>query len=151
MTNSHSGYVLLISSPVIAFAAWFGWMSYYQSRMDWIDAKVSQAMSTSIESLAPQWPRIEYQADLSGDVYYAPDIYDQTQILDLTSHVLETLNQDMAVPPVKITQVSIWKDSGTSEDTYVCQANVEFPLIIGVEKETVVESSTKVSHFTTLH
>jgi hypothetical protein len=150
MRDSRRNVVLLTSLLVIVFLGWFSWMTYSQSRTQWIESKVRQAMATSIESLAPQWPRIEYHDSVSGDPYYAPDIYDQAQVFGLYRHMLEQLNQDESVPPLKVFRVSISKAIGTAEDTVIIQAYMEFPLIGGIEKEIVVQSDgVKVPHYKT--
>jgi hypothetical protein len=131
----------------LVFIAWFGWMNYAQSRTDWIETKVKQAMTTSIESLAPQWPRIEYRGNLSQGSYFAPDIYNPNQVFDFYRHTLEKLNQDASVPPLKIFRVSISKTVGASEDEVTMQAYMEFPLIGGVEKEIVVMAKENLPHY----
>jgi hypothetical protein len=147
MRNPRRTFILLTSLPVVAFFAWFGWMSYLQARTDLIEMKVKQAMTTGIESLAPQWPRIEYQGSLSYDSYFAPDIYNQVQVFDFYRHTLEQLNQDTSVPPLKIFRVSISKTSGASEDDVTMQAYLEFPLIGGFEKEITVMVNDHLAHY----
>jgi hypothetical protein len=147
MRNSRRNLILLISLPVLFFVAWFSWMSYSQSKIDWIQEKVSQAMIANIESLVPQWPRIEYKSSSGDDPYYAPDIYNQGQVFDLYIHLLENLNTDNNLPPVKVTQVSIMKNIGETEDTLIVQARVEFPLFAGFDKEIVVRGAGKIPHF----
>ena len=151
MSTSRRKIVFLVSLPAFIFIVWFGWMSYTQSRTEWIQGKVSQAMSTSIESLAPQWPRIETRSSIAGGVYYAPEINDPQQTFELYRHILELLNQDVSVPPLKVTQVSLTNDIGSTEDTLICRATVEFALIGGIDKEIVVQGAVKIPHFTTLN
>jgi hypothetical protein len=113
--------------------------------MKWIEAKVDQAMLASMESLSPGWPRIETHT--AGEVYYSPIVNDQVQDFQLTRHVLEILNQDTSVPPLKITQVSIHNDFGSGEDILVSQALVEFPLFAGIDKTIMVEAKLTIPHY----
>jgi hypothetical protein len=149
MRNSRRTFILLTSLPVLVFTVWFGWMTYSQSKIDWIEMKVNRAMTTSINSLAPQWPRIEYQNSLPSGSYFVPDIYNQVQVFDFYRHTLEQLNQDTSVPPLKIFRVSISKTDGASEDEVTMQAYLEFPLIGGFEKEIVVMAKDNLAHYVT--
>jgi hypothetical protein len=129
------------------FLGWLGWTSFSKSESDWINAKVGQAMSASLESLAPQWPRIEYHT--SAGVYFSPESNNQTQVFDFTRHTLELLNQDISVSPLKLINISIDKNFGVSEDTLIGRATVKFPLIAGIDHEVIVQSNVKIPHYTT--
>ncbi len=139
----------LIGFLTVAVLVWFSWIFVTQSKTKSIQTKIEQAMSINLQSLSPQWPRIETHSDLSADVYYAP-IIDQVQTFELYRHVLEYLNQDPSVPPVKINQITMRLDFGASEDTLISQARIEFPLIFGVEKYMMVQSSAKIPHYKTI-
>ena len=121
-----------------------------QSKIAFMQTKVQQALSTDLESLAPQWPRIEVHSDLATQTYYAP-LVNQVQDFQLYRHVLEYLNQDASVPPLKISQISVQIEYGAAEDTLISQAHVEFPLILGIEHELTVQSSIKIFHYQTLN
>jgi hypothetical protein len=147
MRSSRRNLILLSSLPVLVFITWFGWMTYSQSRIHWIETKVKQAMVASIDGLAPQWPRVEYRDNLSRSSYFVPDIYNQALVFDLYRHTLEQLNQDTSVPPLKIFRISIFKTGGISEDVVTMQAYLEFPMIGGVEKELVVMAKDHIAHY----
>jgi hypothetical protein len=138
-------FALSFSLLILALAAWYGWMSYTTSKTKWIEAKVQQAMSASMENLSPGWPRIE--THVAGEVYYAPIVNDPVQDFQLTRHVLEILNQDVSVPPVKITQVSIRDNFGSGGDILSSQAMVEFPLFAGIDKTIMVEATVTIPHY----
>jgi hypothetical protein len=140
---------ILIGSFIASAIVWFGWMSVTQAKTQFMQTKIEQAMSINLQSLSPQWPRIETHSDLSVEVYYAP-IVDQAQTFELYRHVLEYLNQDSSVSPVKITNISVRINYGASEDTLISQASVEFPLIFGIEKKIFVQSSFKSPHYKTI-
>jgi hypothetical protein len=150
MTISRRSNFLLIGSLFVVFIAWFGWMSITQSKTELMQTKIEQALFITMQNLSPQWPRIETHSDLSAEVYYAP-IINQVQTFELYRHVLEYLNQDISMPPVKITQISMRHEYGASEDTLISQASVEFPLILGIEKKMVVQSAVKIPHYKTLN
>jgi hypothetical protein len=139
--------VLLVGLPILVFLGWFGWMSYTKSESDWVKAKVAQAMSVSIQSLAPQWPRIEYHTP--AGVYFSPESAEPAQVFDFSRHTLEILNQDLSVPPLKLLDVSIDKEFGDSEDTLIGRATVRFPLFAGIDHNLIVQSSVKIPHYTT--
>lgn len=141
--------ILWVSLPILAFLAWFGWMSYLKSEADWMQAKVAQAMSQSLESLAPQWPRIETRT--SAGSYFSPESSDPVQVFDFTRHTLELLNQDTGVPPLKLLNVSLDKEFGASEDTLIGRALVKFPLLAGINDELVVQDAVKIPHYRSLN
>lgn len=121
-----------------------------QSEITFVQAKVKQAMTSSLENLAPQWPRIEVHSASATQAYYAP-IVNQSQDFQLYRHVLEYLNQDAGVPPLKISQIAVQIEYGAAEDTLMSQARIEFPLILGIDQELTVPSSIKTSHYQTLN
>jgi hypothetical protein len=135
-----SGLLATIAVAVIAGVA------VAQSTTEFVQTKIEQALSITMENLAPQWPRIE--THVATEVYYAITV-DPTQEFELRRHVLEYLNQDISVPPVKITQISVSDEYGNSEDTLISQAHVEFPIILGIEKEMVIRSAIKTPHYET--
>ena len=141
--------ILLVSFPILGFVAWFGWMTYIKSEADWMQAKVGQAMSQSLESLAPQWPRIETHT--SDGVYFSPESSNPAQVFDFTRHTLELLNQDASVPPLKLLNVSVDKEPGGSEDTLIGSALVEFPTIAGINYEMVVQNGVRIPHYKNLN
>ncbi len=106
---------------------------------------MQQAMSASMESLSPGWPRIETHN--AGEGYYAPIVNDAEQHFQLTRHVLEILNQDGSVPPVKITQMSLSNHFGSGKDILTGQAMVEFPLFAGFDKTIIVEATVAIPHY----
>jgi hypothetical protein len=65
--------------------------------------------------------------------------------------VLEYLNQDASVPSLKISQISAQIEYGAGEDTLISQARVEFPLVLGVDQNLMVQSSIKIPHYKTLN
>ena len=138
--------LLLVGLLVVALGGLFA----MQSKIAFMQTKVQQALSTHLESLAPQWPRIEVHSDLATQTYYAP-LVNQVQDFQLYRHVLEYLNQDASVPPLKVSQVSVQIEYGAAEDTLISQARVEFPLVLGIEQELTVQSSIKISHYQTLN
>jgi hypothetical protein len=142
-------FLLMIALPVLILFAWFGWATYSQSRTNWIQAKVGQAMVANIENLSPHWPRIEYRGSRPGEIYYAPDIYSQAQVYDLYSHILYDLNQEATLPPLKLSRLWMSKDVGDSEDTLTVQGIVQFPSLFGIQKSMVVKSSLKIAHYPT--
>jgi hypothetical protein len=137
--------LLLAAISIILIAG----VSVTQATTELVQTKTEQALSITMENLAPQWPRIETHSDLATKAYYAP-IINPVQTFELDRHVLEYLNQDTRVPPVKITQVSVTYEDGPTEDTLISQARVDFPLILGIEKEIVVHSAVKIPHYPTL-
>jgi hypothetical protein len=121
-------------------------MSYSQNRTGWIEAKVGQAMSTSMENMAAGWPRIQ---TIRGDAgsFYTLDTSQQVKVFEFYRHTLEILNQDDSLPPIKVNQVSIWKDIGTTDDTLTIYATVEFPLIAGIDSKIYMHQNVTVPHF----
>jgi hypothetical protein len=150
MRNSWRPIFLVVSLLAAVIAAWFSWMSFTQARTAWMDAQVRQALSTNVQRLSPQWPRIETRTNLTNEAYYSIVVSDPAVTFQLTRHVLESLNQDTSVPPIKITQISMWYNDGPSEDTLISQAKIQFPLVFGIEKESIVQSAIKVPHYATL-
>lgn len=149
MTHSKYQGILLICVIAIAFVTWFGWMSYRQAKTEFMETKVKQAFANEITALSPQWPRIEIHSDAAQEIYYSP-IVDSTHTLELYRYMLENLNQDENVPPVKLAPLVILKDFGSSEDALTCQVTLEFPLILGVDRKIMVFSTVKVPHYATL-
>lgn len=135
---------------LVGLVSWFGWMSFDQSKTQSVDTKVKQAMSAGCQSLVPAWPRIETRSNISPDDYYSPMINNPAQTFQLYRHMLEYLNQDSSVPPVKISQVSMRIEYGSSEDNLIIQARVEFSLILGIEKVFTTQNAFKIPHFNTL-
>jgi hypothetical protein len=142
--KNHRGF-FIIALPLLGISAWFGWMSYSQSTVDWFKAKVSEALIVNLENQAPQWPRLEYISS-SGN-YYSPNINDPIVRADLYRGVLAELNQDEKMPPVKISQVSIQKVIGVNDDLLTGQAVVRFTLIAGIQKEAIIQSSVRIPHY----
>jgi hypothetical protein len=150
MKYHHPLIFILIGSLIAAAIVWFSWMSVTQAKTKLMQTKIEQAMSINLQSLSPQWPRIETHSDLSAEVYYAP-IVDQARTFELYRHVLEYVNQDSSVPPVKIAPISVRLDYGASEDTLISQTSVQFPLIFGIEKKIMVRSSFETPHYKTIN
>jgi hypothetical protein len=148
MQNSRRTTLVLLVLFVTVLIAWLSWIFSTQSKTKSIQSKIEQAMSVNMQNLSPQWPRIETHSDLSTEVYYAP-IIDQIQTFALYRHVLEYLNQDPSLPPVKIFQIAVRIEYGISEDTLISQASVEFPLIFGIEKHMIIQSSIEIPHYKT--
>jgi hypothetical protein len=136
---------LIIALPLLIISAWFGWMSYSQSTVDWFTAKVSAALAANIENQAPHWPRLEYVSSLGN--YYSPNINAQIVRDELYRGVLAELNLDEKMPPVKISQVSIQKLVGANDDLLTAQAVVRFALIAGIQKEVIVQGSIRIPHY----
>ncbi len=150
MHQSNRRAIITIGFVITVFTIWFIWMAFAQAKAQRIESKVQQAMSTSMESLAPQWPRIEIRNSLAGKSYYTPIINDPLRNFELTRHILGVLNQDMSVPPVKVTQVSLRADYQSNEDTLTCEAYVLFPLFAGINREVMVQSAIQIPHYRTL-
>jgi len=148
MTGFRRPVFLLIGLLTAISIALIAWVSVTQSTTELVQTKIEQALSINMENLAPEWPRIETHNALSTKVYYAP-IVNPVQTFELHRHVLEYLNQDTSVPPVKITQISMRYEYGATEDTLISQASVEFPVILGIEKEMLVQSAVKTPHYET--
>ena len=147
----HQRLRLLFIGVLIALLIFaIGGLSLMQSEIAFIQTKVEQAMSIDLENLAPQWPRIEVHSASATQAYYAP-LVNQSQNFQLYRHMLEYLNQDASVPPLKVSQVSVQIEYGAAEDTLISQARVEFPLVLGIEQELTVQSSIKISHYQTLN
>ncbi len=142
--KNHRGF-FIIALPLLVFSAWFGWMSYSQSTVDWFTAKVSEALIANIENLAPQWPRLEYISS-SGN-YYSPNVNAPIVRADLYRGVLAELNLDEKMPPVKISQISIQKLVGANDDLLTGQAVVRFALIAGIQKVAIIQSSVRIPHY----
>jgi hypothetical protein len=139
-----------IGLVIILLIAAIGGLAIMQSKIAFMQTKVEQAMSIDLENLAPQWPRIEVHSDLATQTYYAP-LVNQVQEFQLYRHVLEYLNQDTSVPPLKVSQISAQIEYGAAEDTLMSQARVEFPLVLGIEQELTVQSAIKIPHYQTLN
>jgi hypothetical protein len=112
-------------------------------------SKVNSALETSMESLAPQLPRVEINDNNSGVSYFAPNVNDPSHAFDLYGHLLLLLNQDEGVPTIKVTQVSMQNEYGSSVTTLTGQAEVKFPLFAWFDKEVTVHSSVKIPHYST--
>jgi hypothetical protein len=149
LINPGRRYLLWLTLPMLIFFAWFGWMTYSQSRINWIEVKVNQAMAASMVNLAPHWPRIE--TFTSVDHYFQPNVNDPIVNYELYRDLLAHLNQEESIPPVKVTQVSIRNDIGNSEDTLVSQALIQFPLVAGFESKVYVQARVIIPHYKTLH
>ena len=138
------GWILLL---VAIFVVWFGWNSYVQSRTQWIESKVKNALNQSMESLSVNLPRIQITDNNSGEVYYAPNINAQFHTFDLYGQTLINLNQDSSVPLLKLPFVSTTEEYNSSDTTLRAQATVEYPLIAGLDKEMIVRTSIQVPHY----
>ncbi len=141
--------VTFIILPLIVFASWFGWKSYDQASTQFVVEKVKNALNQSMQSLSMTLPRIQVTDNQSGEVYYAPDLNSKFHTFDLYSQSLILLNQDSSVPTIKLSQVSMSEDYGKSTITLSGQATVDFPLILGINKEVIVQSSIQIPHFKT--
>ena len=111
-----------------------------------METKVRQAFDKEITALSPQWSRIKVRSD-SG-TYYSP-IIDANQTLELYRYVLEDLNQDESLPPVKMNPPAITKGFGPSEDSLTCQVTIEFPLILGIDEKIMMYGTIAIPHYTT--
>ena len=140
--------VLLIGLLTAISIALIAGVSVTQAKTALLQSKIEQALSITMENLAPQWPRIETHSSSDPQVYYVP-LVTPVQEFELYRHALEYLNQDGSVPPVKVTQVSATYEYGTAEDTLVSQAYVEFPVVLGLEKNLVVRATIKTPHYQT--
>jgi nitrogen fixation/metabolism regulation signal transduction histidine kinase len=140
----------IVFLPAI-FVGAFGWKSYEQSRTQWMESKVKNAIDQSMQYLSLTLPRIQITDSNTSEVYYAPDLNTQFHNFDLYGQTLITLNQDLSVPTVKLTLVSITEAYGPSFTTLVGQATVEFPLIAGINKKMIVRSSIQVPHYKVSH
>jgi hypothetical protein len=149
MKHSHRYVILAVSSFVVIFAAWYGWMSFTTAKTQQVEARVQQAMTASMESLVPHCPRVEMHSQ--GEVYYAPIVYDPRCRSQLTEQMLDSLSQDESIPPVKITNVSMQTDFSPKEDTLVGLALVEFPLFASFDKTIQVRSTAPSPHYQSLH
>jgi hypothetical protein len=149
ISNFYAGkrVIAWILMPLVIFAVWFGWKSYEQSRTQWMESKVKNALSQSMQSLAVSLPRIQITDNNSGEVFYAPDLNVQLHAFDLYGQTLINLNQDISVPMLKLTLVSMTEEYNSSDTTLKGQATVEFPLIAGIDKEMVVRTSIQVPHY----
>jgi hypothetical protein len=150
MLESRRLRVLFIGLSIGLLIATLGGLMMMQSEIAFVQTKVEQAMTSSLENLAPQWPRIEVHSDLATQTYYAP-LVNQVQDFQLYRHVLEYLNQDASVPPLKISQISAQIEYGAGEDTLTSQARVEFLLVLGVDQNLMVQTSIKIPHYKTLN
>jgi len=127
-----------------------GGLSATHAKIDLLQTKVEQVIVSSLANLAPHWPRIAVHSDPAAQAYYAP-IVNQAQTFQLYQDVLEHLNQDASVPPLKMSQVSVQIEYGAAEDTLISQARVEFPLVFGIEQNLTIQSSFKTPHYKTLN
>ena len=146
MINFKLRTILLICIIAIPSVAVFGWMSYKQTRTEFMETKVRQAFDKEITALSPQWSRIEVRSD--SEAYYSP-IVDAKQTLELYRYVLEDLNQDESLPPVKMNPPAITKDFGPTEDSLTCQVTIEFPLILGIDRNVMMYGTITIPHYTT--
>jgi hypothetical protein len=146
MINFKPRTILLICIIAIPSVAVFGWMSYKQTRTEFMKTTVRQAFDKEITALSPQWSRIEVHSD--AEIYYSP-IVDANQTLELYRYVLEDLNQDASLPPVKMNPPAITKDFGPSEDSLTCQVTIEFPLILGIDRKVMMYGTITIPHYTT--
>ena len=146
MINFKLRTILLICIIAIPSVAVFGWMSYKQTRTEFMETKVRQAFDKEITALSPQWSRIEVRSDL--ETYYSP-IVDAKQTLELYRYVLEDLNQDESLPPVKMNLPAITKGFGPSDDSLTCQVTIEFPLILGIDRKVMMYGTITIPHYTT--
>jgi hypothetical protein len=147
MTRSKRLSIIIFSFLLVIFAIWFGWMSFREARTEWVETKVEQALVINTTTLSPQWPRIEMH--VAQEIYYSP-IVDANQTFELYRYVLEYLNQDESVPPIKLTQLSHTIEFGSSEDTLVWQVKLDFPLFLGIDRKDVVLSKVAIPHYTTI-
>jgi hypothetical protein len=151
MSNSIRRSFLVIAVLLLVFSSWFGWMSFSFSRTQWIESKVNLALSSSLQRLVPQWPRMQVHSDLVNGVYYSPVVNDQALVFQLYRQTLEYLNQDESVPPVKVSRVMVRNEYGAVHDNLIIQATVEFPLVAGFEKIILVQDTVVVQHYVTPH
>jgi hypothetical protein len=141
--------VTFIVLPLIVFASWFGWKSYDQANTQFVEEKVKNALDQSMQSLSMTLPRIQVTDTQSGEVYYEPDLLSKFHAFDLYGQTLILLNEDLSVPTMKLSSVSTSEDYGKSTITLRGQATVDFPLILGINKEIIVQSSIQIPHFET--
>jgi hypothetical protein len=140
--NTRRIYLFLLFAFVIVFGSIF----YSQARTEFIEKKVQQAFDKEITALSPQWSRIEVHSD--AEIYYSP-IVDANQTLELYRYVLEDLNQDESLPPVKMNPPAITKGFDPSEDSLTCQVTIEFPLILGIDRKMMMYGTIAIPHYTT--
>jgi hypothetical protein len=105
-------------------------------------------MTASMESLVPHCPRVEMHS--RGEVYYAPMVYDPGCRSQLTQQMLDSLNQDKTIPPMKITNVTMQANFSSKDDTLVGLALVEIPLFAGFDKTIQVRSTAPSPHYPSL-
>jgi hypothetical protein len=134
---------------LLIFAAWFGWASYSQALTQLVEVKVKLALDQSMQSLSTTLPRLQVTDRQSGEEYYAPDLNSKFHAFDLYGQALVLLNEDTSVPLLKLTQVSMSAEYGSSTTTITGQAAVDFPLIFGINKHILVRSSIEIPHFKT--
>jgi hypothetical protein len=151
MNYSRRNTIIAFSVFAVIFAVFYGWISFITAKTRWIETKVQQAMATSMQGLYPEWQRIEIHNVQANEVYYTPIVADAERRSELTRHVLELLNQDTSVPPVKIAQVAMQTDYGVEEDILTSFTTVEYPLIAGIEKSITVKSSVPLTRYKALH
>jgi hypothetical protein len=148
MNLLHRNTLLTVSSFVVILAAWYGWMSFTTAKTQQVEARVQQVMTASMESLVPHCPRVEMHSQ--GEVYYAPMVYDPGCRSQLTQQMLDSLNQDKTIPPMKITNVTMQTNFSSKEDTLVGLALVEIPLFAGFDKTIQVRSTAPSPHYPSL-
>ncbi len=149
MNQPHRNTLLAVSSFVVIFAVWYGWMSFTTAKTQQVKARVQQVMTASMESLVPHCPRVEMHSQ--GEVYYAPIVYDPGCRSQLTQQMLDSLSQDESIPPVKITNVTMQTNFNPKEDNLVGLAFVEFPLFASFDKTIQVRITAPSPHYQSPH
>jgi hypothetical protein len=147
MTVHRRRQIGLIGLTIGVFVVWFTWNSFVRDKTLWIENKAEAALANSMTSLAPQLSRIKIVDNNAGETFYAPNTYSLAAAWQVYGEMLKVLNQDVSVPPVKVTLVNVRNEYSDSQTSVVGQATVEFPLWAGIEKQIVIHSTIQVPHY----
>jgi hypothetical protein len=135
-----------IFAVLALFGCWFGWKSYEQFKIRFIESKVENALDQSMESLSVSLPRKKIIDRNLGTIFYAPDFYAQHHTFDLYGQTLIILNQDSSVPFLKLSNIAVMEEYNDTDTQVISQTIVNFPLILGVQKNIMVRTSIHMPH-----
>jgi hypothetical protein len=124
------------------FVSWFSWMTIETNKSKFIEKKVKNAVSSSVEAESPGIPRIK-TIENGNKIFYVPDFIDPTQAFSVEENALIQLNQDISVPPLKITMFNI-VDMGGDLNIHL---RVKYDGALGITKAEDIYSHLNTPHY----
>lgn len=115
----------------------FSWWYVTSSKSMFIEGKVKNALSSSVDAISPKTPRIKFTDENTGEVSYTPNFF--KNYLPIEENTLLQLNQDMSVPPLKITNFNVIDMGGNLKFNLTIKYQVAF----GINKTIDIYSNVR--------